>query len=224
MAITPITDHKQRALDRLIEQYRDKPVIASIIGVFADQVQELEDIIQTLCTERTVAAADGETLDLLGDLVGIARQGFDDEFYRILIFVKIGQNVSQGEPERAISILKLLTNATLIEYINIGNAEVSLGHDGVMPTADVQFVYDNMQLVVAAGVRVDYIVCFDPLIPFAFDDPQVIGLGFDDGTDTVGGKFAFVHEQTAPFAFEGVDVSGKGFGDLLDPLVGGVFE
>ena len=56
---TKINDHIQQALDRLLEQYRNKPRIEGLISCFTEQIQDLEDVIFDLPEDLTIETAVG---------------------------------------------------------------------------------------------------------------------------------------------------------------------
>ena len=224
---TQITTHQQDARDRLIEQYKEKSNIIGILDSETRQYQDLEDVLFSMFLNRFVDNAEGEQLDKFGTIVDLARQGFDDDFYRILLKFKIGQNVSSGEPERIISTMLLITQATLVLYQNLGNGNVGLQINNTLDPSLVNFIFVNMQRVVMAGVRIAFIASFDPDESFSFDGVGPIGLGFSSlVAPTTGGQFAFLNvDTTNKFAFDsiaGIDSTDEGFGTLLDPLAGGV--
>ncbi len=223
--ITTITNHVELALARSATQYKDQPKHEAFIRAFSKQVQDLEDATFGMIDARTIELSTGLQLDNLGTIVDQAREGAYDDRYRVLLFVKIGQNTSQGGPEKVINIFQLLTAATLVHYINLGTGAVMLGSDVLIAPDQINSIYQDMELVIAGGVRVDHIVCFDPTEPFAFSGPNTSapGAGFSDITGLTGGKFAVLHRKKIPFAFAGNNVSDKGFGSLLDSQVGGTF-
>lgn len=225
MSIVKITTHVVDALKRRIEQYKNKKNIEGLIRAFVKQIQDLEDAGDPLFTQRLdLAQTVGVQLDKYGTIVVQDREGFDDIFYRILLQFKIGQNISRGEPSALISTIKLITQAALVHYQNLGNAQVSLSTDGTIDPTLVNFVYTNMERVAMAGVRINSIICFDPDESFSFDGLGPLGLGFSSlAAPSTGGKFAFIHRETTPFAFAGDDASAAGFGTIQDPLAGGVF-
>lgn len=224
MSVTPITNHEQQALDRRTEDYKEQANFEGVIKSYVAQIQILEDETQRLFLEQFVDFAIGTQLDQFGKIVVLAREGFSDDFYRILLKVKIGQNISNGEPNSIITTLKLLTQASLVHYQNLGNAQVGLAIDTTIDPTLVDFFFENMQRVVMAGVRVNFIASFDPDEPFSFDGVGPIGLGFSSlAAPTTGGKLAFLNRRTTPFAFDGDDLSADGFGTLGDVLAGGVF-
>lgn len=222
--ITKITTHVEDAKKRLLEEYKGKVKIEGRLDAVVKQVQELEDIDFDMFTNRLdLNTIVGQQLDNFGTIVDQARQGFDDDRYRILLWVKIGINTSRGNPEKLISIIKLLTDATLAHYQNLNNAEVILAVDGTIDPTLIDFTYNNMQRVFSGGVRLNHIVCFDPVDPFRFAGSKPTS-GFSSlAAPLVGGKFAFIHRRTLPqFKFAG-DSSSGGFGTIQDPLVGGFF-
>lgn len=223
--ITTVSNHVELALKKLLTQYKGKPRFEAFVSAFTEQVQDIEDAVFGMIDARTLENAVGVQLDGIGEIVGRARGNFDDDFYRILLFVQIGQNTSQGGPEKTINIFKLLTQANLVHYINLNRASIMLGTDSPISQDQINFVFQNMELVIAGGVRIDHIVCFDPDEPFAFAGPNTDapGAGWSDITGAQGGKFATLHRNKVPFAFAGNDVDSRGWGSLKDPVAGGVF-
>lgn len=70
-------------LDRILAQYKNSPLLNDIIRVWLEEVQELYDAIIDLQEKRTIYAAEGDTLDILGRIVGAKRQDFNynDNYY-----------------------------------------------------------------------------------------------------------------------------------------------
>ena len=219
-----ITTHVQDALDRLMTQYRGKVTWTSFITAITEQVQDLEDAIFDLDAGRHIATAVGQQLDNLGDLIGQDRLGFDDDFYRILLYVRIGLNTSQGDPDKIISIFQLLSQAESVHYQNLKHGHIMLSTSARLADDIVQFAYDNMQLVVAGGVRIDHMSFYDNDEPFAFSgtNTAVNSFGFSDISGVSGGLFAGLHRDKTPMAFGGNDNGPRGLGSLADPRAGGV--
>lgn len=230
MAVDSIDTHVEDALNRLIEQYKGSDNLKEIITAFVAQIQDLEDVGIEMFLNRFVDNAVGIQLDRFGEIVDFARQGFDDEFYRILLKVKIGINISSGEPPAIISTMKLLTQASLVHYQNLGNGNISLAVDTEIDADLIDFFYTNMQKVVMAGVRIASISSFDPDESFSFDGTGPIGLGFSStGAPLTGGKLAFLNRRTKPeYAIGSIagasDANSSGFGTLQDVLAGGIMQ
>ena len=227
MSVTEITNHIDQALDRRMEQWKDKPNMEAFLRSLFGGYQELETLFFDLIDKRLdIYNTEGVQLDKIGQIVGQERLGFDDDFYRILLLARIGINISNGEPERIISTAKLLTKADYIHYMNLRDGEIALGSDGVINPLTVDFLITNLQRVVMGGVRVDYLAIYDKLEAFSFDgtNAKTIGKGFGTISDlNAGGKIASAHMIKNKFSFSGNNTNDDGFGTIYDPLVGGVF-
>ena len=82
-------------------------------------VQELEGEFNKLLDLRTLALAFGEQLDGLGSLLGITRDGDDDETYRVALAWKAAVNASNGTVEdilRAAATIESVTQVQLLEF------------------------------------------------------------------------------------------------------------
>lgn len=224
MSLDPILDHVAQAQANLLLQYANKPNILGLINAIVGPIQELEGMFQDLLNGRTIDNAVGILLDRLGAIVGQPRQGLDDDAYRIRIKIRIMQNVSQGEPDTLILVYQNLLSADLVFYQEAYPAGVMLMGDAPIPAGQETNIYENIQEVAAAGVRVDTIGTFDKVNPFCFAGGPIIGGGFGDMNDAgVGGKFASLAIPVdIKFSFVG-SLKNQGFGDLRDPVMGGRF-
>jgi hypothetical protein len=223
--ITEILTHIADAKKRLIQQYKGKPRIESLVEAFVQDFQNLETVGKDLNENRSIDTATGNTLDRLGDIVGLDREsGQSDDDYRILLKSKIGQNVSQGEPERIIDIARVLTGANLVLLDERYPAGLAVGVDVPVPTQDeINMLIEILDKASAAGVRFEGISFFDPTEAFAFAG-SLPGLGFSStATPLLGGKLATIKEALYPFAFDGDNPNYLGFGSTGDVLVGGAF-
>lgn len=227
--IIKIENHVEQGLARRLEQWKEKPNLEGVITSQITGYQEIEAMFFELKDARLgIVNASGFQLDQIGLIVGQGRIGFDDDFYRILLLARVGANVSNGEAERIIDTLKLLTSANFVHYMNLNNAEIAVGSDGIINPLTVEFLILNLQRVVMGGVRVNYLCIYDGEDSFSMDGTNVktIGKGFGSIVDTVniGGKFGQCYNIKNKFSFNGNNTSDSGFGSIYDPLVGGVFE
>lgn len=113
MALSQITDHAQRAVDRLVTQFRESGFMKGMLRVLSAQVQESEDgawgMLQAI---RSVATAMGTTLDKLGALVGAPVRGLkNDTQYRARVNTQIAANRGSGEFASIYNISKLMVAA-----------------------------------------------------------------------------------------------------------------
>jgi hypothetical protein len=223
--IQQITNHIEAAKKRLLEQYKGKARMEGLIHALVTPIQPIEDSFFQLLNDRYLETSVGFQLDRLGDIVGIARDGLNDDQYRLRIKARIFVNVSNGEPETLILVYKLLTLSNLVILEELFPAAVGLMCDGpdIPDPEDVQFIADLMEAASLAGVRVDFLGVFDEANPFAFDGVVLpLGDGFGDtGNPATGGLFGKLYDFGMEFAFAGDDPKPEGFGTTVDPLVGG---
>ena len=218
--VQKIDTHINDALSRVIEQYKCSEVMTSIITSLVEQIQIAEDSSFSLFNRLDILNSSGSNLDKIGEIVGLPRNGASDERYRLLLISKIGQNTSNGEPSKVISIYKLLSNSGNVHLQELYPAAISLTGDGDFNNSSPQEVYDVIQSIVAAGVRVDALISYDPECFFVFEgDPE--GQGFADDNQTDGGCLATVLDTSKPFAFSGGGQDTDGFGSLNDSVIGG---
>lgn len=227
MSVTQILDHSGDALKRLLEQYKNQEVLQGVIDIYSDQVQEAENALYALFDALDPNDMEGAMLDIIGAIVGRPRSTTDDVRYRILIWVKVHQNVSKGEPERVISVLKLLTESVYVHNISLGQAEVQLQMTNQLLSQDeIDLIYREIHNVTADGVRVSYIIHAHPEEAFAYAgiNGAAPALGYDDGSGTTGGKYATQTLWKVPFAYAGTEEGAEGYGaGGADPLAGGVY-
>ena len=191
MSSTYISDHITRAKNRLIEQYKGKSKVEGVIEALVKPLQELEDVLQQLKTERWVDSAIGVQLDKIGEIVGMEReyeQG--DEDYRLLIKAKIIMNLNQGTPEEVIAAAKFFIGAIFIWYLEVYPAAVDIFSSTVVPEENRTKIRAQLKKFLPAGVSLDSFGQFDEENAFVFSG----GTGFGDVNDSsVGGLLADVY-------------------------------
>lgn len=229
MDILPITTHLSDALGRLLQQYKEQPNIQAVITGLMTEMQPLEQVFNDLGNNRWLFTAQGNQLDRLGIILGVARLTLTDDQYRNLLQARVYQTIADGDAETMIQVFKLITNGTLVAYQEYYPAGVGLESDGAVETGQETAFYKFIQSVSPAGVRVEYLSLFDPTESFAFageaGSPSVGALGFaSDTTETDGGKFAKTLINNIPFSFSGGNPGDLGFGDVSDTLLGGTFQ
>ena len=111
-----IDDHVARALD-MIPSWISKPHVQAIVRALAQQVQEIEDVLQDLEQAFSLSGATGVWLDYLGLLVGEARIGLSDQDYRRFIEAGILVRRSNGDIPTILEIAQTLTGATDVQYV-----------------------------------------------------------------------------------------------------------
>lgn len=94
------------------------------------QANDTESGIYDVSEKVWIDTAEGYSLDLVGQTVGLERSGRDDETYRMLIKLKIKINIGAGEPELLIEAVKTLYTASTVHYIADYPAGVIVEHNG----------------------------------------------------------------------------------------------
>ena len=78
-------DLVQKAKDLMLSQYSEKesPVLNLLLQVYISEIQELSDAIADLMEYRSIAKAQGTTLDIIGRIVGRSRRiyNYDTSFW-----------------------------------------------------------------------------------------------------------------------------------------------
>ncbi|HVJ27422.1 MAG TPA: hypothetical protein VM493_07750 [Vicinamibacterales bacterium] len=112
MALSAITNHVERGLSRLIDQFKDKPRLESWISSYLEEVQELSDAAWQVLVTRLIDDAEAEQLTTLGRLVGQTRTIDDDDRFRVLVRARIAVNQSRGRWDDILRIANLLLGDT----------------------------------------------------------------------------------------------------------------
>lgn len=58
---------------RLFHFLREDPVTAALIDILSDPIQDTFDVCEYIANNQSISAADGEQLELLGELIGVKR-------------------------------------------------------------------------------------------------------------------------------------------------------
>lgn len=155
-----ITDHTDQALERLVEQFKEKANIVKLLTALTGTVQDAEDALWALFVERTVDTAIGVHLDAIGKKVGQVRGGMIDETYRRFIRARIATNRSRGTIGDVLRIARLVLNDAdaYLRLRNHGAASYDLVIRDVVVTDELaEVLLDFLRAATgatAAGVRV----------------------------------------------------------------------
>ncbi|MBW2673584.1 MAG: hypothetical protein JRD89_09260, partial [Deltaproteobacteria bacterium] len=121
MAITHKTDHTEEAIANLLTQFKGKEKIEAYLSSFTTQIQEVEDMLQGLLTDRGMSVAVGEQKDGLGKIVGERRLGRDDTDYQVAINGKILINKQNSTVNDMLEAMNISFPANW-EFVHVGNA------------------------------------------------------------------------------------------------------
>ena len=110
-----ITNLCEESLTLLLAQYQDSPRLKDLICSFLERLQELETATIAVHTNvLNIDLAAGVNLDLLGKIVGEARDGRTDDVYRNALRVRVLINISDGKIEQLIAIVRLYEQMDLV--------------------------------------------------------------------------------------------------------------
>ena len=196
--IEQINYHVDQALARLLEQYKSKPRIKSVISSICTPIQGIQTVTNELNTLRTINGSVGQQLDNLGTIVGIQRGELTDAQYRLWIKAKVLINISDGEPEIVIQAYTLLTEGSTTYLTEFFPGAIGLMSDGVIPSGLESTVAHLIKQCLSAGVRIDTLGYFSPINPFSFDGIIApLGGGYGSIYDAnIGGEFAGLYKIT----------------------------
>jgi hypothetical protein len=156
MSLVQITDHVDQALDRLQEQFKDKPNIIGLITALLTNVQEVENEIFALYSERGLDTAEGAQLDQIGVIVGQPRAGLADGDYRRRLRARIAVNNSGGTVGEMIVVTRLIINditlSVLIDNDGGGVFEILILDEAITSSLG-ETVLAFAQDAASAGVR-----------------------------------------------------------------------
>jgi len=191
MSITQINTHATDAFNRLITQYRDKKNISGILNVYASKIQEIENILFPMLSNRNLVNSEGIQLDNLGTILNLKRNGVEDSTYRIKLGSKISEHISEGTQEDVIQIFKILTGCDSVQYGEVYPAELQMIAINADPIGSVSEIRKAIKSAKPAGVAFP-LLSITNSTPFVFEsDPQSNGMGFGDYSDLeIGGNLA----------------------------------
>lgn len=175
-----ITNHKALAVGYLLSELQDSPKLKKLIEIFAEEIQELEDLYYQLATERTIDTAEGVQLDHIGKKVRWLRNGMDDDDYRKMIRCAVTINTTHGLAKTAKSIMAVMVDA-VVWYVQRGRAHYGLIWERATNTPEpwCSVIRSIMDKITASGVSWELVEGNNGTNPvFRFDTP---GAGYDLG-------------------------------------------
>lgn len=186
---THILDHADRAVVRLLQQYRDGVSVPAMVRAATAPLQELEDVLWDIRLRRAIENAEGQQLDVLGAIVGQLREGRTDAVYRIWIRARMRINTGSGTPEDILQVFAAITQGSVqlvLEEQFPAALVIKVGSESIVDPAELASL---LRLAKAAGVgAVLESASSADTTSFAFD-PN--GAGFGDATNgALGGTFA----------------------------------
>jgi len=160
MSFSKITDHAERALNRLALQFFEATRLRYIVQAIGDEVQELENGLWDLQTVRDVDDAPGAVLDKIGELVGAPVRGpKDDYLYGLRIKAQLLLNRGSGDFATIYDIAEAIVpawataGAKITEYVGAFEISSNPGNTLSEPYDQVRELAAVLNDAAAGGVR-----------------------------------------------------------------------
>jgi hypothetical protein len=186
-------DRVNKALQRLSQQFRDKPNMRHLVSIFTSEAADLEEVFWDVYDTTLIDTAEGTQLDVWGEILNVSRAGQNDNIFRTRLKAAIFRYVSSGKWEEVIQGFSILVNPTYVQAAEVFPAAVTMVAVGVTNPAAISAVeiVQALRQLKPAGVRFSAVIITSdtPLVFFGDSDPTGRGLG-DRLNPAVGGNFA----------------------------------
>jgi len=118
--LAEVADLCAESLSLLLAQYQESTRLQDLICSYIERIQELETTAVDMSEDIiSLDTAEGVQLDLLGRLVGEARDGRLDAAYRLALRVRVLINISNGRIDELIEIVRLFEGTSTTGDIDI---------------------------------------------------------------------------------------------------------
>lgn len=176
-----VPDHATLAVNRLAQQFKDKPKIVALVRALCVPIQDIENALWQLKTQRGFNGI-GIQLDLIGKIVGQPRNGLSDHDYLIYLRAKIAANNSIGTVENLLTVASLIvndpTNQIQVTPYTVATLVVAIANQ--ISPAVLTALNAFLHQAVAAGVRLMTVATVEPVAnTFTFDG--TVYQAFDNG-------------------------------------------
>jgi hypothetical protein len=216
MALSKITTHAADALSRLTQALKNKPKLAALVSALAAEPQAIENALYQLVTDRTIDDGVGAQLDMIGRIVGQARESSTDAAYRLRLRARVKANKSSGTVEEILAVfVALLGSVDGLRLEQIAPASFVLHLEDPIVVADaataalyVDFLGDAKSAGVGGALHFSYA---DVDNTFTLPASCFQTTDFEEATPGVYPSSLPVYPSTAAFPDAGQLVLGYGF-------------
>jgi len=179
--LTQITNHGEAAFERLPQFFKDGGNFGQAVQVLAERWNRVEQELFNVLIGRYLANATGVTLDQIGHDIGEDRPlsgpaATDDNSYRVLIYGRIGANISHGTEPNLLRILGAL-GVGKPRIIPVFPASITVN---LIPTALLEGTNFIREILTMAKASVAMDITQHSTAPFGFEG-NLDAFGFDDG-------------------------------------------
>lgn len=108
--------------DLLIEDFKSSENIVKLLYIISSEKQKIDQAMIYLAKHRLISTATGEYLDIIGEEMGIERNGADDEEYRTILKIRAYRVASSGTRGDIIDIFSRFTGtdrSTINTYVGL---------------------------------------------------------------------------------------------------------
>lgn len=109
-----VLDHAEDASSRLLAQFDAAPKLHALVASLVGPFQHLEEAAFEVLSAFDVDTALGAQLDVVGALVGEARQGRSDIAYRAYVKARILSHRANGQAQRIYAIARALLGTGIL--------------------------------------------------------------------------------------------------------------
>lgn len=142
----------EETLALFADQFKESQKVNDLMRCFLRPLDEIKATAEDLLEDRWIDTAEGQQLDELGAIVGVSREGRDDDKYRDAIRFQIFINLSKTEPETIIKAVRVLTGGDFVRFWEHGNgAGFQVFTNGLNVFTELESTYQLIYLELSGG-------------------------------------------------------------------------
>lgn len=159
----------EQLIEKLTDVYKKTANnnIGKIIKLLSDELDAIQQSLDTIELWRGIDNAEGVTLDLIGENIGQQRLGLSDAAFRLRIKTKIKANTSRGDIETLNEVLRTFLGDSFIgiqEMWSINDPLIEKKSAAILIQTRIHepFPNDVIGRVTAAGIEIWWHIIFEP--------------------------------------------------------------
>ncbi len=147
----------EEAESLILHQFSQSPKLNGLVRVLVTPFQEALEHLQKIHHGRYIDEAQGQTLDVIGDIVDFERQNMSDEEYRIRLKVAILLNHSQGTAGDVLAILYVLFGDTPAIEIEESSPNIAVFTFFKYPAVPTETLYSIIERAVPITTKCKFV-------------------------------------------------------------------
>jgi hypothetical protein len=156
--------------ETILSQFINQPHYKGILDSYIVECVELRAAFEDLKTLKSIDDSIGEQLDLIGELVGITRKGWDDATYRTWLRIQIFLN---GQNSTVEDLITIFDPAEIIDRSTAITVRDTIGD---LTEAQIKSKWELLQRSKAAGVKGDFMYGAPDVDQFKLDVSEMPAL------------------------------------------------